>query len=155
MGICGPLHARPNTLPADEMYSRITVPLPSVVCCTVYDADAAVEEEGVVAPELADDALRITAMPFDDGAATVRVVALDPEGGVIGSPPSAAFAGSGTSRTGSEQQNPRAEANTARLKRIDMVVCLPQSTADNARNSRARLVDSGSKRHARAAARYA
>ncbi|BCF90065.1 hypothetical protein PPGU16_31320 [Paraburkholderia largidicola] len=85
----------------------------------------------MVAPELADDALRITAVPFDEGAAMVRVVSLDPAGGVIGSPPSAACAGRGMSTADSEQQNPRAEANTARLKRIDMVVCLPQSSADN------------------------
>ena len=138
MGICGPLHARPNTLPAAEMYSRTTVPLPSVVSRRVYVADATEEEEvgEAVEPELADDALRMTATPLD-GAGTVCVVALDPAGGVIGLPPSAALADSGTIRAGNEQKHPNAETTAARLKRINMVLHLAQSTADNPRNSRA------------------
>jgi hypothetical protein len=112
--------------------------LPSVVSRTVYDADAAVED-AAFAPELADDALRMTATPLDDPG-TESVVTLDPEGGVIGLPPSTACAGCDASSAGSEQHSPNAETATARLKRIDMVLHLPQSTADNARNSRARML---------------
>ncbi|SIT44673.1 hypothetical protein BN2476_420120 [Paraburkholderia piptadeniae] len=104
------------------MYSRTTVPLPSVVSRTVYDAEVLAEEDEADAAEPAD-ALRITATP--DGAGTVWVVALDPAGGVIGLPPRAALAGCETSRPGSAQHNPSAEKTAARLKLIDMVIFLP------------------------------
>jgi hypothetical protein len=117
----------------------------------VYDADDEADEpEEVVAPELPDDALRITAMPFVVVPDTERVVVLAVAGGVMGLPPSAALADVGTSRTDKEQQNPSADAMTARLIRIDMVVHLPQSTADSARMLRAQLVDSGANGMARA-----
>ncbi|CAG9225299.1 conserved hypothetical protein [Paraburkholderia sabiae] len=94
------------------------MPFPSVVSLTEYEAEVVDVAEEAVVPEPAEDALRITARPFDVGGDTVRVVALAPVGGVIGLPPNAALAVSGTSR---ELENASAEATTARLKRIDMV----------------------------------
>ncbi|WP_313064627.1 hypothetical protein [Paraburkholderia sp. LEh10] len=64
----------------------------------------------------------------------MTVVALDPGGGVIGLPPSAALAGCDASMAGSAQQNVETTVETAaaRLKRIDMVTTPPESTSDRA-----------------------